>query len=217
MLSDIIQTEKYFRLLSHIWCLAEGTYNDGIRNWNNFKHVETEILRSWLTKWEIHNYSTFTSRTKWLLHEGYRTEFKQLSAKLTTFPYCHDLSSNANPTSTNQENAKLCKVMQYQECLSSSGILAYDYITYIAILHMSTTFGYITTEQTIDKSKSIVHMLQDHYHSWDECMIACIAGSHFQGSREYDRNYSIHKEDYIRVLNMLYHPDTSIDWKSKLK
>lgn len=217
MLSDIMQMERFFKLLAQIWFLAEGSYSNGFRKFNDFEYLETGSIKSWLTKWGIHDHSTFTSETCWLLNDGYRTEFNQLLAKVTTFPYHHNLTFETNSDNSIQENAKLRTVIQYQNCLSASGILAYDYITYIAILHMSTTCGYLTTKQTVDRSKQAIQTLQKHYQSWDECMISCIAGSKFHGSRHYDQDHSIHHKDYIEVLHTLYHSDISIHWYTTIK
>ncbi|MNC42718.1 hypothetical protein D3C75_915410 [compost metagenome] len=106
--------------------------------------------------------------------------------------------------------------MKYQDCIGTSGILAYDYITYIALLYIGSTLNLITTKEYTAKSVEAARVLQKSYISWDECLIACIAGSLFQGSEQFYSSFEINQGDYIKVLNTLHSKD-SMSWDSKLK
>lgn len=216
MLTDIIHTNKFVGLFSHIWFLAEGIYSEEIRNWKHFRHFSNEDFFQMLTKWDIEDRDSFASQTAWLLSEGYRAEYDKLSAKITTFPYESRSKYASTAPFSKQEQDKIYIVMKYQDCIGRCGILAYDYITYIALLYIGNTLNIINSQQYTTKSAEAAKVLQKSYSSWDECLIACIAGSLFQGSEQYYKNFELTQEDYIKVLNIL-HSKSSMPWDSKLK
>lgn len=157
-----------------------------------------------LYKWDIEDFSSFSLQSTWLLDQGYRAEYEQYYAKLVTFPYEERMTYIENCDLREEEKDKLRIILQYQNLLSKSGILAYDYTTYIALQYFGNLLNFISWDECLSNVKATAKALQSSYTNWGECMIGCIAGTLFQGSADYYTNFQISKNDYMEVLHILH-------------
>jgi hypothetical protein len=197
-------TAHFIQYLSDIWYLAEGVYRDGMRRWEELELFDRETLLNWLYKWDIEDFSSFSLQSSWLLDQGYRADYEQYSAKLVTFPYAQRVTYLENSELVEQEQEKLRIILQYQNILSSSGILAYDYMTYIGLQYIGNVLGFLSKNERQSNVIAAAKTLQSKYTNWGDCMIACIAGALFQGSADYYPNYQISKKEYMEVLHTLH-------------
>ncbi|WP_460318775.1 DUF1266 domain-containing protein [Paenibacillus sp. YSY-4.3] len=184
---------------------------------NRLSVLPSHLLDNWMYHhYGIKNSITCDRKLKWLLYEGYRSEFNRLRASLAALPMTErDLYIAALPDS-DERKSKLLRVNRLMPFLIPSGIAAYDYALYLAVAQTGVRLGYLAFNEARVFSREIAKLAQGQYESWDEYHLACIAGMQYLSGndRSQDDDYSTYM--HTRMLSRRLSPSRWISWRARL-
>lgn len=212
-----LRSRIFYCAMTEALFLNDPLNDHSVAGLNRLSVLSSQLLDNWM----YHHYGIKSSITcdrklKWLLYEGYRSEFKQLRDSLAALPMTERDLYIASLPDSDERKSKLRRVNQLMPNLGRPGIAAYDYALYLAVAQSGVRLGYLAFNEARFFSREIAKLAQSQYESWDEYHLACIAGMHYLSGNDKSQ-----KEDYstymhARMLSRRLSPSKRISWRAKL-
>jgi hypothetical protein len=141
-----------------------------------------EVWRRTLVKWwDVHDAEELRQTLDWLQYHGHREEFEQIGRALSTRTpeQRAALVARADP----ERQQLIALVEANYTSLGSKGIVAWDYVRYIAVCRWAYLAGYLSSEDAWARIMKAALVLQASFGSWQEMADNYMIGRQFWTGR----------------------------------
>ncbi len=170
-----------------------------------------------LEQWEIDDSNSIYRKVKWLLDEGYRSEFEHARHYLSVFSEAERMFLVPSPTEDNVRLRKLSIADGYGRQLPADGIAAFDYAWCILLTTVASAFKWIDPELAFAYATQAASGAQSAYSGWEEYAFGYAAGAEFSG-RFHEVDFA-KKNDafFMQLLQTWRLPVNRLDWNRRLR
>ena len=170
-----------------------------------------------LRQWEINDTDSIYRKLKWLLEEGYRSEFEHARRYLSTFSESERRSLAPTLTEGDMRLRKLSIAERYGRQLPSDGIAAFDYAWCILLTSVASDFKWIDPELGLSYAIQAASGAQSAYSSWEEYVLGYSVGAEFSG-RFQEADFGSKNEAFLMdLLQTWQSPGNRLDWNTPLR
>ncbi|RED36852.1 DUF1266 domain-containing protein [Paenibacillus sp. VMFN-D1] len=176
---QIKQLELYFRSLSSVCIDSVLAYYYVPYEFLKFeRYLGNRVLKKGLRLWDIKDAESLKTRIRWLLEDGNRDDYKALHAELSALP--EQARQNWMEASKDYPKyARMSVVQTFLLQLPAGEIAAFGGGWAIFLSRIGLAYGYLTKEEAWAIKLEAAGYVQQHYRSWEEYLIAFMAGSRF--------------------------------------
>ncbi|MCM3703072.1 DUF1266 domain-containing protein [Paenibacillus macerans] len=159
-----------------------GTVHFGkLRSYHTLDTCPKSGLKAWLIFQGVRDGNSYHNQRRWLLYEGYRKEFNELSETLSSLSFearVRHLSS-AEAQGKNEAPTLAC-VHQLMNVVPPATIAAFDFALLVALNKAGERLNLLDGKEAAFSNMDAVKIVQSKYASWYEFYSGCIAGVYFR-------------------------------------
>ncbi|MDR9856647.1 DUF1266 domain-containing protein [Paenibacillus sp. VCA1] len=191
---------------------AGPVFVDGLYSYRHIPLCPKPALADWMRLWGISDSVTYQEKLRWLFYKGYRSEFDQISNRLSVLP--QQARQEYIRSLPEQEQPKFICVNLFRNVLTSAGIAALDYALIIALCKIVTRLYISGFNNARSYSLEAAQIAQSKYRSWHEYQTACIAGVYFASPLA---DLDVLRFNFAQKLLEIFRLEHSIRWDLRLK
>jgi len=170
-------------------------------------------LRNMFSFWNIENADALKQDIEWLLAEGIRKEYGEMSLILSTVADSERLRYIQSESADAKRKHQLSVVNQYLWRLPAGGVAAHDYSWAVFKCCAGVRLGYLKEEEKWDYVGRIVPMVKDAFSNWKDYLFGFSAGSAFNSMHLNANFVSESKVQYAKLLVSRHSPLQKVSLK----
>ncbi|GIO31552.1 hypothetical protein J2TS6_26930 [Paenibacillus albilobatus] len=205
------KTAFYDEMTSALFA-AGPVFVEGLYSYRDISLSPKSALSNWMRLWGISDSVTYQEKLRWLFYKGYRSEFDQISNRLSMLP--QQARQEYIRSLPEQEQPKFFCVNLFRNMLTSAGIAALDYALIIALCKVVTKIHITRFKDARPYSLEAAQIAQSKYRSWHEYQTACIAGVYFASPLA---DLDVLRFNFAQKLLEISNLEHSIRWDQRLK
>lgn len=215
-----LKRQLYYSAMTDALFMNDPLNDQSIKSLTMLGFTSKHSLNSWMYyHYKIKDSNTCNRKLKWLLYEGYRSEYNRLKHLLSAMPVKEREPYIASLPESDDRKRKLIRINKIMPYLGSGGVAAYDFALYLTVAQTGVRLGYLAYREARVFSREIAKTAQRQYGSWNEYHLACIAGMYYltpPNLEDHSQDNTYSQYMYARMLARRTSADKFVRWRARL-